>query len=325
MKKLLSTLSMAFLMQVLIAQKEISVLTDGGDKGTTNTTTTQADCNTPLPNADKKNAITICSKSQLSVANLAKAGTDLNEIALPNSSITETHSAWYTFGIATAGTLEFSLSTQSKNPDDDLDFILFKKDTKGNWTPIRAATNGPEVGGEKVTFCQGATTGLRMGDPDLVTKDGCTTSPESINDGFVAGINALPKEQYLLCINNYFSCAGFLMNWSGTCTFANCPISTKISSNTNNGDNLEVSEAFPNPTDDQINLTIYQPEASKEVSSEIAIHIVDIAGRVSIKQKHNLTKGVQNLNFETLTLPQGIYQIIIDINNERFIRRFVKQ
>ncbi len=326
MKKLLTTLTLAFLMQTLIAQKEVDVFSEGGDDSGSTTTTVTESCTTPLLNADKKNAVNICSKAQLSVANLAKAGTDLNEIILPNSNLVETHSAWYTFTIASAGTLEFSIGSQSSSPDDDLDFILFKKNTKGEWTPIRAATNGPEVGGEKVTYCQGKNSGLKMGDPDLFTKDGCVASLESANDGFVAGINALQREQYLLCINNYFSCGGFIMNWSGTCTLSDCPISTKISSSTNNGDGFNVSEAFPNPTDNEINFTVYQPATSNTPNAEITINIIDIAGRASIKEnKSMVVKGKQNFNFDTTTLPQGIYQIIIDTNNERFIRRFAKQ
>ena len=93
-------------------------------------------------------------------------------------------------------------------------------------------------------------------------------------------------------------------------------VAGKVQSNTN------VGQAFPNPTDQLINLDLNLPDLMLPKNT-CEVNIVDVLGRVMDSRKIEYKKGVERLTFDVSSFPRGIYQIIIPINEEIFIRKFV--
>lgn len=77
---------------------------------------------------------------------------------------------------------------------------------------------------------------------------------------------------------------------------------------------------FPNPTRDQITLNI--PFAQP---ANTQIRLVDALGRVVIAQQFNVLQGLQNHTIEMQTLPQGVYIVEVQANQQIIRRSIVKQ
>ncbi|MBT2621046.1 gliding motility-associated C-terminal domain-containing protein [Chryseobacterium sp. ISL-6] len=117
----------------------------------------------------------------------------------------ENNSTWYSFTIATGGTLTFEI-----NPTGpvDYDWAIYGPNktcaTKG--TPIRCSSNDGTIAGYP--------TGMNMTATD-------TSEGPGFGDGFVKYLDVLPGETYFLYVDN-FSTTVFTFNlvWGGTATLA---------------------------------------------------------------------------------------------------------
>jgi hypothetical protein len=85
----------------------------------------------PTPSGDCPTAVVLCDKSGFNVPSVTGAGTNNTEMndatcfnSIGSSPPYESNSTWYVFTFATSGTFNFSLTPS--NPNDDLDFAVYK-------------------------------------------------------------------------------------------------------------------------------------------------------------------------------------------------------
>ncbi len=172
-----------------------------------------------LPEADCDRAVVLCDKSTFFIENLEGIGTDRNEVG--GSCIGEEFaSVWYRWVVDQSGSLTFTL--EPNNIDDDLDFAIYRLPSGSN-DPcrekelVRCMSSGETLGASASANrpCQGRT-GLRNGSNDIVETPGCSSG----DDNFLAPLDMISGEEYVLIVNNYSQSGfGFSVDFGGTGTF----------------------------------------------------------------------------------------------------------
>ena len=178
------------------------------------------------PESDCVTSVVLCDKSTFFVENLNSVGLNSNEIDPSINCVTEEFaSAWYTWTAATSGTLTFTLTPSSRDPNEDLDLSLFRLNSGlsncSDREILRCMASGETAGNTPTQNapCLGPT-GLREGASDETELPGCTSG----DDNFLAPIDMVEGESYALLINNFSqsqtgSTFGFTIEFGGTGTF----------------------------------------------------------------------------------------------------------
>jgi gliding motility-associated-like protein len=152
--------------------------------------------------SDCPTAITVCGNSGISYTPTGP-GTILED--LQGCLVTDEHfSVWYTFSIATAGTLTFTINPN--NFTDDYDFAVYgpNKPCGTLGAPIRCNYSGAD-----------GPTGLST---DATNPNGGGGIAQA---QWSSALNVLPGETYYLVVDNFLSSAnGFTLTWGGTATLA---------------------------------------------------------------------------------------------------------
>lgn len=147
--------------------------------------------------SDCPTAITVCGNSGISYT---PTGPGLILEDLQGCLVSDEHfSVWYTFSIATAGTLTFTIDPNVFA--DDYDFAVYgpNKTCGTLGTPIRCNFSGAD-----------GPTGLNL----------ATVHP-AVNNQWSGFMNVLPGEVYYLVVDNYSNSPnGFSLTWGGTATLA---------------------------------------------------------------------------------------------------------
>jgi len=175
------------------------------------------------PESDCKDAVVLCDKSPFAVENLNSVGDVLNEMTgsciQDVSQSAEQASVWYVWTCKDAGTLEFSLTPNNPNNDEeDLDFVVYElpgglSDCDNRFS-VRCMLSG-ETEGLNSSPCYGAT-GLRSSSTDTQEFAGCQAG----DDNFLAPLDMEAGKSYGLIINNFsMSGFGFTIEFGGTGTF----------------------------------------------------------------------------------------------------------
>ncbi|NIF05529.1 gliding motility-associated C-terminal domain-containing protein [Chryseobacterium sp. Tr-659] len=149
----------------------------------------QSDCST---------AMAVCGNSEISYTPNGY-GNDYEDMG--GCLTKEKYSVWYTFSIATAGTLTFEI-VPNDQLEDDYDFGVYgpNKTCATRGTPIRGSFSAKK-----------GNTGLNMVATDLCEDSG--------GDKWVKYMDVLPGETYYLVVNNWSESAnGFKLVWGGTAT-----------------------------------------------------------------------------------------------------------
>lgn len=151
----------------------------------------QSDCDSAIP---------VCGNSDLSYTPSGHGNTAEGLIGCVTS---EHYSVWYSFTIATSGTLTFLITP---NAQADYDWTVFGPNvTCGNLgTPIRCSY---------ANTANGILTGLDMTSTDLTQDAG--------GSGFCRYMDVIAGETYYLLVDNFSANAnGFALTWGGTATLA---------------------------------------------------------------------------------------------------------
>jgi hypothetical protein len=174
----------------------------------------------------------LCGTSTFNDNNIGP-GTNANEVAGVAAGClggppAEVMSSWYTFSIATAGTLTFSIDPV--NGLDDYDFALWGPNP--NCPPTAAPLRCSTKCYGNIAWCGGSSapapnTGLSLTATDISEAPG-TPPPPGPGDGYVRFINVTPGERYIIMVNNSSGqpLLGFTFNFGGTATLAPCPTAT---------------------------------------------------------------------------------------------------
>ncbi|MGB1309080.1 MAG: hypothetical protein ACPG6B_09230, partial [Oceanihabitans sp.] len=156
---------------------------------------------------DCVNATAICGNIDFTY-NPTGPGTDdflnnPNPDCLPNDPV-ESQSVWLSITIATAGSLEFTLTPN--NGTDDYDWAIYGPN-------VTCANFGNAIRCSSTMFLGDGTTGLGNGTTD-------TTEGPGTGDGFLAPLNVAVGEEYFIFINNWSSSSsGFDLTFGGSATF----------------------------------------------------------------------------------------------------------
>lgn len=162
---------------------------------------------------DCVDAIFICGNTNLS--GLTANGIGIQEISPGNAcGLGENNSLWLKIKIRTGGTLGFTLTPQSPDLVEDLDFWIFGPNSTCNnlGTAIRCSTTNPLQANLTNNL-----TGLNSTEVDV------SEGPGPDGNSFVQWMNVLDNETYYIAIDRPVGVSAFSINWSGTATFFQAP------------------------------------------------------------------------------------------------------
>lgn len=184
----------------------------------------------PEPQQDCPTGVILCDKSTFIVESLTGVGNIPDEangsclngvdptVANPfPESPSETSSAWYKWTAASSGTLTFTLTPSNPDPQEDLDFAIYRLpagiDDCRNKELLLCMGSGAPTGNE--IQCLGPT-GLRSGENDINEYVNC----EGDDNNFLRPLDMVAGESYALIVNNFsISGFGFSIEFGGTGTF----------------------------------------------------------------------------------------------------------
>jgi gliding motility-associated-like protein len=170
---------------------------------------------------DCPTAVVLCDKSSFNVQSVTGPGSNDGEMedapCLQDAITTaEQNSTWYVFTAANNGTLEFTLTPN--NPDDDLDFVLYRLPNGPSNCSGKQVLRCMASGEEDIppnTNCIGPT-GLNATSTDLSEPPGCPPT----SDRFLKALDMVAGATYALGVNNFSSSGnGFQLTWGGTGQF----------------------------------------------------------------------------------------------------------
>ncbi len=161
--------------------------------------------------SDCASSIQICGNSSISYT---PTGPGTPE-PLSGCVATEHYSVWYTFQVATAGTLTMTI-TPNGTGSTDYDWTMFGPN-------VTCANLGQPIRCSYASTAQGILTGMNMTATDTTEGAG--------GDGWVQYMNVLPGQTYYLMVDNFSqNTNGFVLTWGGTATFTS-PFNSTIQPN----------------------------------------------------------------------------------------------
>jgi hypothetical protein len=158
-------------------------------------------------------AIFICGNANLS--GLTANGIGIQEINSGNAcGLGENNSLWLKIKIRTGGTLGFTLTPQSTNLVEDLDFWIFGPNAACNnlGTAIRCSTTNPLNANLTDNL-----TGINSTEIDI------SEGPGPDGNSYVKWLNVLDNETYFIAIDRPVGVSAFSISWTGTATFFQAP------------------------------------------------------------------------------------------------------
>ncbi len=261
------------------------------------------DCITSFP---------VCEMRTFYFDEMASSGNPDNLSVMPCSKgFKETNSIWLKFKIAESGTLTFAISPKSE--DDDLDFILLKKNSSSceNSEVIRCMAAGVNIGQiTRSSNCTGQT-GLNLYSMDEFEKSGCKFN----SDNFLKFLDAKGQEEYVLMINNYDSRDGFSITFDGSAVlspFYECDENAL-------SEPITIESLYPNPATNSITLSY-----TSSINTSIDIAITDITGKLFERYNVNADLGINKNSFSINKLPAGTYLMKLSQNGFTTIKQFIK-
>ena len=177
-------------------------------------------------------------------------GVGINDPSVENSCVQqEFNSVWIELNISSSGDIVFDII-----PDDflDADFLVFKRENNdcGTMEIVRCMATGQSVGDtSNMNGCIGST-GLLYGETDTVEYAGCSPT----DNNYLAPLDVLEGEQYILMINDFSNSTGYDIDCGGT---------------------AEIDCMTTNTSDLKINDKGFFIKSSNPVSNELSILIGD--------------------------------------------------
>ncbi|MFN0175140.1 MAG: T9SS type A sorting domain-containing protein [Saprospiraceae bacterium] len=265
--------------------------------------------------ADCAEALEICNKHPLTLP-MFGAGNDSTEFdsapcfsGFPNP---ETSSAWIRWQIAQSGTLWFVI--YPLNITDDIDFLVFRV-PMGNCAE-KAIVRCMAAGDFSLSSpCMGPT-GLRPGEIDTLGPPGCAAG---LNN-FLAPLNVVAGEQYILAINNYSSNQDTVrVEFCGTallgCETEMCTVLGDKSPNALS--ELSIGNIVPNPVSSMQSASI---SVYANRSESTLVRVSDVRGQTLWEQQYVLDFGSNTLDIPTQKLRAGVY--FVSVFTEKMVRTY---
>jgi len=277
-------------------------------------------------NGDCNTAMLLCNNSSVAVAALPDAGKDIAEVtatACIDQPYPESNAVWLKWKIEQGGSLGFTILPSIQT--DDLDFVLYRSDNGdcADRQELRCMMAGKILGESPAEeqMCTGAT-GLINTAADVAEPPGCQLT----NDNFLGAVTASAGETYLLFVNNYRASNGFLLEFSGDCTFAQAPGDCLTGATDDNFPNvystdgaIRFSRLYPNPATDRIRLDVFST-----ATREGMLEIVDVKGGIVKSRKVSVSAGITALDIPVGELATGVWFVKIVCKDSSCLSRFYK-
>jgi hypothetical protein len=273
---------------------------------------------------DCPDARILCDKSPLLLENLPGPGQDAAELpatACSEAPFPETHSAWFRWTVAEAGTLELLLTPLHEA--DDLDFVLFRLPALhacAERAEVCCMLSGPVLGEEAPDDapCRGAT-GLVAGAALVGGGAGCPPGAGR----FLPPLPVQVGESYALFVHNFRSAGGFELQFAGSCAFAAVPELCAATGLPDVGDaaaGFSLGGVVPNPASGaaQIAVQVGKPAIG-------ALTVTDASGRLRSSTPVSLLPGENTLRLDLSALEPGAYFANLLLGKQRRSVRFVRQ
>ncbi|MBP6186108.1 MAG: T9SS type A sorting domain-containing protein [Saprospiraceae bacterium] len=222
----------------------------------------------------------------------------------------EFNSIWLKWTVMESGILSFVLYPDSGW--QDLDFVVFQPGNDEDCVdkiPIRCMAAGANTGQPPQQWinCTGAT-GLAIGNTDAEELPGCSSS----SNNFLAPIEALAGEQYILMINEFSDSGfGYTLSYTGTASLT-CITGT----------------AYPEEENTPASLTVYPTVSTGTIFIRVdeAVHslnqlnIVNTAGQIVYSNKQ---LSETDLEVDLHHLPPGIYFAQLRTSYSKHTQKFL--
>lgn len=263
--------------------------------------------------SDCTKAFPICKNGTYYFSEIEGPGSvnDLTKSFCRDISLEETNAVWLKFSVKKAGIITFLITPFKLK--DDIDFVLYKtgSDQCTSKKDIRCMASGKNIGSLEADHnCLGVT-GLDTRSIDMIEMNGCKYS----DDNFLKFLDAKAGEYYTLFINNYNSIDGFSVMFDGT---AELDLRDDCSDNKDKL-SLQLTELYPNPSKDEINLSFFS------IKHEIArFQIITLDGQSVINRNIEIKEGIQTIPFDISQLASGTYFIQISGSDNTILQKFVK-
>lgn len=222
----------------------------------------------------------------------------------------EYNSMWVKWTVMESGIISFVLYPDSAL--QDLDFVVFQAgsdDVCNDKIPVRCMAAGANVGQPPQQWinCTGAT-GLATGNTDAEEPPGC---PPGSNN-FLAHIDALAGEQYILMINEFSdSGLGYTLSFTGTASLT-CITGTAYPEEENTLASLDVYPTLSTGT-----IFIRVDEVGHSLNQ---LNIVNTAGQIVYSNKE-LSRT--DLEVDLHHLPPGIYFAQLRSSHSTLTQKFL--
>lgn len=222
----------------------------------------------------------------------------------------EYNSMWVKWTVMESGIISFVLYPDSAL--QDLDFVVFQAgsdDVCNDKIPVRCMAAGANVGQPPQQWlnCSGAT-GLAPGNTDAEEPPGCSSS----SNNFLAPIDALAGEQYILMINEFSDSGfGYTLSFTGTASLT-CITGTAYPEEKNIAASLAVY-----PTVSTGTIFIRVDETGHSLNQ---LNIVNTAGQIVYSNKE--LSGT-DLEVNLQHLPPGIYIAQLRTSHSTLTKKFL--
>jgi hypothetical protein len=273
---------------------------------------------------DCPDARILCDKSPLLLENLPGPGQDAAELpatACSEAPFPETHSAWFRWTVAEAGSLEFVLTPLAEA--DDLDFVLFRLpaiDACAERAEVCCMLSGPVLGEEapEDAPCRGAT-GLVAGAALVAGGAGCPPG----SGRFLPLVSVQAGESYALFVHNFRSAGGFALQFGGGCVFAAVPGLCSATGLPDAGDAMagfSLGGVVPNPASGFAQIAVQATEPAVGT-----LTVTDASGRLRSSTPVSLLPGENILRLDLSALEPGTYFANLLLGEQRRSVRFIRQ
>ena len=257
---------------------------------------------------DCSTALELCDTTPLHID--PGTGVGIIDAGIENTCVfQEYNSMWVKWTVMESGIISFVLYPGSAL--QDLDFVVFQAgigDVCNDKTPVRCMAAGANVGQPPQQWlnCSGAT-GLAPGNTDVEEPAGCS----SASNNFLAPIDALAGEQYILMINEFSDSGfGYTLSYTGTASL------TCITGTAYPEENTPASLTVY-PTVSTGTIFIRTDEAGHSLNQ---LNIVNTAGQIVYSNKE--LNGT-DLEIDLQHLPPGIYIAQLRTSHSTLTKKFL--
>ena len=83
---------------------------------------------------------------------------------------------------------------------------------------------------------------------------------------------------------------------------------------------VDVLTLFPNPNNGQFTLQLLG-----DTEDDANVRVFDVTGKMVVQQRYAATKGENRFTVDMASTPAGIYFVEVNVGNQRFVKKMIKE